>query len=188
VFAQRRAALRLAQRAATLPWFRRAKTIAFYMPADGEIDPLPLMSLAWRLGKRTFLPSLQRGNRLAFVEFYPNAPLRLNRFGIPEPWRTRSIALHRLDAVCLPLVGFDREGGRLGMGGGFYDRTFAAGRAPQPRLIGLAHALQECDNLPREAWDVPLHGIATDGEWIPVRRGAGRGVRVLSPASHSQLR
>src|SRR5690606_40461575 len=65
----------------------------------------------------------------------------------------------------LPLVAFDARGNRLGMGGGFYDRTFA--RAPRartlrPRLVGLAHHFQQVASLPAEPWDIPLDAIATD--------------------------
>ena len=70
-----------------------------------------------------------------------------------------------LDAVLFPLVGFDETGGRLGMGGGFYDRTFAFSRirpCMAPKLVGLAHDFQRVEQLPIEPWDVPLHGVVTD--------------------------
>jgi 5-formyltetrahydrofolate cyclo-ligase len=169
VFAQRRAAIRLAQRVTRLPWFIRARSIALYLAADGEIDPLPLMQSAWRCGKRTFLPTLQRGNRLAFVEFRAGAAMRANRFGILEPQGV-PVPIAALDVVCMPLVGFDRLGGRLGMGGGFYDRTFARSSAALPALIGLAHSFQECGQLPRASWDIPLCGVVTEREWIRGRR------------------
>lgn len=170
VFAQRRAATQLAQRAVRQPWFIRASSLAFYLAADGEIDPMPLIRCAWRLGKRIFLPSLRDGSRLAFVEYHPAAPMRPNRFGIAEPCASIAVSLNALDVVCLPLVGFDRGGGRLGMGGGFYDRTFARRRTARPQLIGLAHSVQECEALPREAWDIPLYGVLTERGWIAARR------------------
>jgi 5-formyltetrahydrofolate cyclo-ligase len=169
-YSQRRAAQRLAQRVRQLPWFIRAGSIAFYLAADGEIDPLPLLRLAWRRGKRTFLPSL-RGKHLVFVEYRPAQPMRPNRLGIREPYGSVPIELSQLDVVCMPLVGFDRGGRRLGMGGGFYDRTFARRRTKQPMLIGLAHSLQECTALPHEPWDIPLRGVATEREWIRVCDG-----------------
>jgi 5-formyltetrahydrofolate cyclo-ligase len=169
-FAQRRAGVRLAQRIDQLPWFIRAQALAFYVAADGEIDPLPLIQLAWRHGKRTFLPCLRHDRSLAFVEYRRDTPLRLNRFGIPEPWGSPAISLAQLDVVCVPLVGFDRAGGRLGMGGGFYDRTFARGGVRQPKLIGLAHSIQEEAGLPRDAWDIALRGVTTEREWIRVNR------------------
>lgn len=176
VFARRRAAIQLAQRASQLPWFIHARKIAFYLAADGEIDPLPLLHSAWARGKRTFLPSLRRGNRLEFIEFRRGMAMRANRFGIAEPIGAIAVPVTALDVVCMPLVGFDRTGCRLGMGGGFYDRTFARAWIARPKLIGLAHSIQECTQLPRESWDILLHGVVTEHEWI--RAG-------LNPASHS---
>lgn len=100
--------------------------------------------------------------------------MRRNRFGIPEPLG-KAVAPQRLDAVCVPLVGFDGRGRRLGMGGGFYDRTFAVnarkkrGNARGPRLIGLAHACQQVGRLPHEDWDVRLTGVVTERKWIRAR-------------------
>lgn len=80
---------------------------------------------------------------------------------IAAPWT--------LDAIFMPLVGFDREGHRLGMGGGFYDRTLAFTRhwpRAVPKLVGLGHHSQEVARLPVQPWDVSLHAIATDREVI----------------------
>lgn len=128
------------------------------------------MRLAWARGKRTFLPCLRSDRSLAFVEYRRGTPLRANRFGIPEPYGSKSISLKQLDVVCVPLVGFDRAGGRLGMGGGFYDRTFARRGFHQPKLIGLAHSIQESTGLPRDAWDIALSGVVTEREWIRAKR------------------
>ncbi|MDB6062436.1 MAG: 5-formyltetrahydrofolate cyclo-ligase [Verrucomicrobiaceae bacterium] len=170
VFAQRRAARQLLQRVIRLPWFLQANSIAFYLAADGEIDPFPLIQHAWRCGKRTFLPGLRAGNRLVFLEYRAGSPMRVNRLGISEPYGVLPVALNALDAVCLPLVGFDRASGRLGMGGGFYDRTLARRTWNGPRLIGLAHSLQQCEHIPRDAWDIPLREVVTERQWIRVRR------------------
>lgn len=150
------------------------------MAADGELDPAPLIALARAAGKRTYLPVLQPGNGLRFAEWLPHGRLRRNRLGLLEPTIKIFRAAHRLDLVLMPLVGFDRRGGRLGMGGGFYDRSFAflkqqkqdrgnEGQKRRPRLIGLAHALQQVDDLPVEAWDVPMAAVATDRGWIKIR-------------------
>lgn len=154
-------------------WFRRARTLAAYLANDAEIDPALLLREAQAVGKRLLLPRL-RQKRLEFVAYRPSASLRRNRFNIPEPIGA-AVPLPRIDVVCVPLVGFDRRGGRLGMGGGFYDRTFA-GRAREnrgsvsgPRLIGLAYACQEVAQLPCEEWDVRLAGVVTEREWIRVR-------------------
>ena len=163
--------MRLAIIAARQPWFIRAQHIALYWPADGEIDPRPLMHYALRKNKKVFLPRLRSGFRMQFVEYKKNTAMRRNRFGIPEPVQRVAVAIGDLDLICLPLVGFDRHGGRLGMGGGFYDRTFARRTANRkPLLIGLAHHCQEVEELPCEPWDIPLAGVITDWEAIPASR------------------
>jgi len=176
---QRVAARSLARRLIRQPWFIRARHIAFYIAADGELDPLPLLRRAAASGKRLYLPVLRPGNKLWFGEYRVGMRMTLNRFGIPEPagriWRQP----WALDLVLLPLVAFDRDGGRLGMGGGFYDRTFAfwrRGGHRLPRLLGLAHHFQEVTELPREPWDVPLAGVATDRAWISTRASAQHGL------------
>jgi 5-formyltetrahydrofolate cyclo-ligase len=152
------------------PGFRNAKRIATYLPNDGELDTLPLISRAWEMGKQIYLPVLipHGENRLWFARYEPNAPLIRNRFGIPEPIRAAQtrVAPLALDLVLTPLVAFDTKGHRLGMGGGFYDRSFAYllrhTHWLRPRLIGLAYDFQRQPKLPGQPWDVPLHAIATD--------------------------
>ncbi len=151
------------------PELFRTRHVAIYLPNDGEIDPGCYIIQGRNRGIQFYLPVLHpvhRG-RLVFSPFDENTLLTPNRFGIPEPDFKK--ALKRppwaLDAVLMPLVGFDTNGGRLGMGGGFYDRTFAFTRyAPRmaPKLIGLAHDCQRVNALPVEPWDIPLHAIVSD--------------------------
>lgn len=162
---QRAHALRLCDLLKHQRWFQTARHIAFYLPADGEIDPRPLLNLALALGKHCYLPVLC-GKQLRFRRYCPRTVLVCNRFGIAEPAKgTPERAPWLLDLVLMPLVGFDARGNRLGMGGGFYDRTFAIlpGRPrPKGRRLGLAHSCQELAALPVQSWDIPLHGIATE--------------------------
>ncbi len=163
--AQRRAAEGLRRSLGRSMLFRRARHIAFYLARDGEIDPAPLLALAARLGKHCYLPVVA-GQRMWFAGYQPGDRLHPNRFGIPEPRLLRGghFPANRLDLVLTPLVAFDRQGGRLGMGGGFYDRSFAFKRRQpgRPALVGLAHQFQEVARLPVEPWDIPLAAIATD--------------------------
>ncbi len=170
---QNLAAEQLARKLATLPAFIRSQHIALYWPNDGEIDPRPLAARAWRCGKECYLPVLHpfQGRLLWFVRWRPDTPLHFNRFGIPEPnyQDQPKLSAPNLNLVLLPLVAFDRAGGRLGMGGGFYDRTFAFkqeakqhGRQVGPALVGLAHACQEATQVMREPWDIPLDAVVTD--------------------------
>jgi 5-formyltetrahydrofolate cyclo-ligase len=164
---QRRAAVALSAKLHKLPLFQRAQRIAAYLPNDGEIDTLPLLRRAHRQHKHIYLPVLRDGS-LLFVRYRPGITrLQTNQFGIPEPQPLAGeiIAVTGLDLALLPLVAFDRQGHRLGMGGGFYDKTFACKqrrRRSRPLLIGLAHHMQQVAAIETEPWDVPLAGVVTD--------------------------
>jgi 5-formyltetrahydrofolate cyclo-ligase len=152
------------------PILLRARHIGAYWGNDGEIDPFPLLHFAQTRRKRIFLPVLRAHphRKLWFVEFREGRPLTKNVFGIPEPRRrNRRIRLAwALDLLLVPLVGFDARCNRLGMGGGFYDRTLAFRRWRRhwhrPRLIGLAHECQRVERLEPGPWDVPLDCVATE--------------------------
>ena len=157
---QAAAARSVADRVAALPPWREARRIALYLPADGEIDTAPLAALARRDGKALFLPVIRDDDSLAFAGWKKHARLEPNRFGIPEPpTEAAHCGAGELDVICLPLVGWDRAGSRLGMGGGFYDRTLAG--VDGTVLIGLAHECQEVGTLPLQDWDVRLDYVAT---------------------------
>ncbi len=174
---QRHAARRLYRQLSHHPLFRRARHIALYLPNDGEIDPRLLLRAAQRRGKATYLPVLNPWprTRMVFQRIEPGERLRRNRFGIFEPViRTaRQRRVWALDLLLMPLVGFDGNGGRLGMGGGFYDRSLAyrarRKKSHKPTLLGLAHECQRVDRLPLETWDVPLLGTVTDRGWYVER-------------------
>ena len=160
----------LADRLAGTSLFRNSRRIAAYLAVDGEADPLPLIQRAWTMGKTVYLPVLVpfNHNRLWFAPLRPDGTLVTNRFGIAEPTcihRQRSGVI-ALDLVLTPLVAFDAQGNRLGMGGGFYDRTFGFLHRRRhwlkPRLVGLAYDFQQVPRLPAAAWDVPLYAVATD--------------------------
>ena len=170
---QLQAAHGLYRQLAQHPLFRRAKHISLYLPTDGEIDPRLLLRAAQRRGKATYLPVLSAWPRtkMVFQRVKPGETLLPNRFRILEPRvnARRQRKVWALDLVLLPLVGFDDTGGRLGMGGGFYDRSLAylARRKSwrKPALLGLAHECQKVDRLAQASWDVPLAGTVTDRQW-----------------------
>lgn len=170
---QRLAAQRLHRQLAQHPLFRRARHIALYLPNDGEIDPRPLLRAAQTMGKATYLPVLNAWprTRMAFQRILPGEPLKTNRFGIAEPafCPARQRPVWTLDVLLMPLVGFDEHGGRLGMGGGFYDRSLAyrsrRKKSHKPTLLGLAHECQKVDRLPLASWDVDLQATVTDRSW-----------------------
>lgn len=151
--------------------------VAFFWPMETEVDLRELMGSALAHGKRCYLPVMRTDGRLWFVRYRAGDTLRENRKGIPEPrWTPRDLLAPRLlDLVCMPLAGFDRNGTRLGLGGGYYDRTFdfrLREGGTQPRLVGVAFACQEMESIPREAWDVPLDAVVTERELVECR-GAG---------------
>lgn len=161
-------------------FFLKAKHIAFYLPNDGEIDPVPLLELAFQRKKKCYLPCLMNGadriygNLLRFQQFDPfESQLGLNRFGIPEPEYNPSLRISScmLDLVFVPLVAFDGEGNRMGMGKGYYDRTFSKARLRwrRPLMVGLAHSVQQADSLPQQPWDVPMDMVVTENEWFEIK-------------------
>lgn len=144
-------------------------SVALYLAADGEIDPSAIIEYCWAQGKEVYLPVLDphRQNQLLFVQYLSDTPMVRNKYDIAEPAAPykKTIDARQLDVVMLPLVAFDKSGSRMGMGGGYYDRSFsfkASDKAVKPDLVGLAHELQRVDKLPVESWDIPLSMIATD--------------------------
>jgi 5-formyltetrahydrofolate cyclo-ligase len=154
--------------------FLSSRRIALYLAADGEVETDTLIERAWSSSKQVYLPVLVpfSHNRLWFVQYRPDTRLVRNQFGIAEPVadHRRLVAPYTLDAVFTPLVGFDPKGNRLGMGGGFYDRSFAFLRYrkhwKKPRLVGMAFDFQQLQDLPAQPWDVPLSAVATDKQWF----------------------
>lgn len=149
-------------------FFRVAQRIAFYQVIDGEIDPKLLLDLALSEGKACFLPVLSSENP-EFVSFAPydaDTPLVENQWGIPEPSPDAIVSPTNFDVVFVPLVGFNKQCFRMGMGKGFYDRTFSFkifNRRSRPLLVGLAHESQLVkEDFTVENWDVRLDAIATD--------------------------
>jgi len=167
---QQQAASQLLTHLPVLTQLQQAQRVAVYLSNDAELNTAPLIEWLWQQGKQVYLPVLHLfcPGYLTFQHYTPNTPMRPNRFGIAEPVPDVSqlCPLTALDVIFLPLVAFDAAGNRLGMGGGFYDRTlaslprqFAADTSPQ--LIGLAHNCQHVDAIPVESWDVPLKQIIT---------------------------
>ncbi|HEX5313345.1 MAG TPA: 5-formyltetrahydrofolate cyclo-ligase [Gammaproteobacteria bacterium] len=152
------------------PEFLKAQRIGAYVAVRGELDPATALAAALATGKEVFLPRIGPDATLHFLPWQTPIALRRNRFGIPEPVAPdeSAIAPEDLDLVIVPLIGFHRDGIRLGSGGGYYDRCFAFRRnsLPRPRLAGFAYALQECERLRAAPWDVPLDLLVSEREVI----------------------
>lgn len=159
-----RAALRQALRQGLL---LRARRIAFYLPQGGEFDVHPLLDQALCMRLECYLPVLpRRGRVMRFGRVGHATRMKSNRYGIPEPVDAKPLRAHQLDLLLMPLVGFDLQGHRLGMGGGYYDATLAFMQHRRlwrkPRLVGVAYECQRADALPHDPWDMPLDAVLTE--------------------------
>jgi 5-formyltetrahydrofolate cyclo-ligase len=145
-----------------------ANNIAHYMPTDGEIDPKFIIDCEPFRNKNFFLPVLNLEEKS--LHFYPHTPneiLMKNKYNILEPSieNKKAIDWKNLDIVLVPLVGFDKNGNRLGRGQGYYDRTFAERLdAKKPLLIGLAYEFQKIDRIEPQDWDIPMDMIVTEND------------------------
>lgn len=179
--AERRRALTPAQRIGAAQGLRRSleqlpeyltdARVAGYWACDGEL-PLNLVipPLATR-GQQFLLPVIGPNHRLRFAPWQAGQDVQANRYGIPEPVEPKELLEpFQLDLVLVPLLAFDRNGNRLGTGGGYYDRGFAflqeQARPTEPLLVGIAYGFQELPLIDAQAWDVPLDYIATEHELI----------------------
>ena len=163
------AAESLATRLLSVPFAPLSGHVAGYWAMDGEIA---LHAWQLRLPRDCIycLPVLHEDGRLRFAPWRAGAPLTANRFGIPEPDVAAGALLpaESMTFVVAPLVAFDASGHRLGMGGGWYDRTFAFRRerpAP-PRLVGAAFSVQQVDSIDPQPWDMPLDALCSETETL----------------------
>jgi len=168
-------AVGLASQVCRQPAFLNSSRIACYLANDGEIDPEYIIRSAWKLRKQVYLPVLSPfQSKLYFAPYQAGMAMHINRFGIAEPACSPAkwVTAWQLDLMLLPLVAFDDNGNRLGMGGGFYDRSLAyrqsRSRSIRPKLIGLAHELQREQQLAANSWDIPLEMIATEQRIIKI--------------------
>ena len=137
--------------------------ISAYLPIDNEIDTGKLLEAMTALDISMALPHIEgRGGTLRFLRWRWGDPLGDGPFGLKQPNVLAQQCVP--DVILTPLLGFDRSLNRLGYGAGHYDRVFA--EYPGARRIGLAWSMQECDSIPTDPWDIPLHAIATELEWI----------------------
>lgn len=163
---RRAAESRILRSLVRVPSFRRARTVACYLPFDGEVDLTRLFACGKTRRKSFCLPAVSRshGHEMRFLEYRPGDWLVKNRFGIGEPLtHGRAIVSScAIDVALMPVVGFDETGSRIGMGAGFYDRYFCRDGHRHARLIGIAFECQKLPPIERQVWDVPLDVIITE--------------------------
>ena len=152
-----------------------AKNIAIYLANDGELDTQPFINWCWQQGKHVYLPVIHPFSKghLLFLHYTPQTPMINNKYGISEPQLDvrKIVDIRSIDILFTPLVAFDNQGNRLGMGGGFYDRTLSSwyknyqiDKSSKPYPIGIAHDCQRVEALPSEHWDIPLPEIVTPNQ------------------------
>ncbi len=174
IFQQRRAEQQLLQQLRTDAQFRSAKHIGLYLNAFGEIHTRKLILQCFAHAKIVYLPLICPMNqKLVWVRVsqsqYLNHRFAKHRLGMQQPMATRGYATEHLDLLFMPLLGCDHRGMRLGMGGGFYDRTLAC--APKkPYRIGLAHDFQRIEQLTTQPWDQGLDALITPSQLLKFKR------------------
>ena len=147
-----------------------AKRVLAYQPFAGEISPQCLIQ-AMNI-ENLYLPRITHYRRQQ-MQFYPSRRMSTcNRYGILEPCAIGSPAKpNEFDLILVPLLAFGRNGSRIGMGSGYYDRALVCldhQQSTRPNLVGMAHHFQETRNLNPEPWDIPLDAILTDREFINI--------------------
>jgi len=143
--------------------------IGIYYAVNNEVDVHPLCKILWQESKRVYLPIVEK-KKLLFGEYRDTSNLKNNRFKIPEPivGIESQISAFELDLIFMPLVAFDPMGNRIGMGGGFYDRTLDNKQLDndlkKPILVGVAYEFQKQNQIQPNPWDIPLDMIFTESK------------------------
>ena len=143
-----------------------AQRIAVYLSLPEEIDTAPLIRGLWQRGIHTYLPyTIARAAALQFLPYDPHTALATDTLGIAAPrWQAEAACDGaNLDLIIVPLVAWDMQGNRIGMGGGYYDRTFAA--PVRPPLWGIAYDCQRADNIDAAPWDIKLDALISESGW-----------------------
>ena len=171
------ASLAIAAHVAALVDITPGMVVSGFLPIRSEIDTRPLMMMLADRGARLCVPAIVEG-RLVFRHLVRDAPLEPQGFGTFAPGPDAAILDPEL--MLVPLAAFDRGGGRVGYGRGYYDTAIASLRAKgmTPRLVGIAFAVQEADDVPMEAHDIHLDVVVTEagiaaGSTAAPLRGAG---------------
>ncbi|MBA3581593.1 MAG: 5-formyltetrahydrofolate cyclo-ligase [Gammaproteobacteria bacterium] len=150
---------------------QNAQHIGVYLAVHNEADPAAIVKNLRDNGKQLYLPIVQTPPLLRFAPWFSASPLRLNQFNIAEPVDPAG-ALHdaaTLDLLIMPLLAFTLTGIRLGMGGGYYDRSLTQHIRGKPLLVGLAYEFQLQDTLPQRSWDVSLDFVITEQSFYDCR-------------------
>jgi 5-formyltetrahydrofolate cyclo-ligase len=156
----------IANRVVRMPAFVHSRLVACYLSIGSEVDTSAIILRAWRMKKRIFVPNTRGGGQLTFHEIRPDSEFASGPFGIPQPTGGAVLAASRFDLVIVPVVAFDSDHHRIGMGGGYYDRTFSFLRHRKlflkPKLVGVAFECQKIEKIAPNPWDIGLFRIFTE--------------------------
>ena len=148
--------------------FFAATSIACYLPMSDEVDPSRIIERAWCAKKRIFCPVTEKRGKMFYRRLERDTPLERNSFGLWEPADGEVIPARQFDLVLTPLVAFDDDNNRIGMGGGYFDRYFAFQKRPtrwlRPKLLGLAFACQKVEKIASNPWDIRLYGVVSEAD------------------------
>jgi 5-formyltetrahydrofolate cyclo-ligase len=146
--------------------FLTSSVIACYLSAWDEVDTSEIIERAWRAKKRIFAPVMRERGQMAFCELTPDTKLVRNEYGLWEPLFANRADPARIEIVVTPLVAFDGTMNRIGMGSGYFDRTFAflgaRKRWLHPKLIGLAFDCQKVEKIVPNPWDIRLYRVFSE--------------------------
>lgn len=148
-----------------------SSVVVLFATLPGEVDTRPLIERTWREGKQLLLPRMLEGRTLEFAAVDDIGSLQPGRFGVLEPGRECPVLQIGADAILfVPGCAFDREGGRLGRGSGYYDRALAAcgDSSGRPRFIGLGFDCQIVPSVPMDSLDMRMDGVATERDLFEV--------------------
>ncbi len=176
---RRHAGLSVVRQIRREPQFINSHKIGLYLDAFGEVPTRALIELCFQLRKTVYLPVVHFKNKpLAWAQItrhqWLSQRMTRHRFGMKQPFKQRGISVKSLDYLFMPLVAFDHQGHRLGMGGGFYDRTLAHCasthkhrklKPSKPIRVGLAYDFQRVETIQSNDWDISIHAIVTPSEY-----------------------
>jgi 5-formyltetrahydrofolate cyclo-ligase len=157
---------RICHALAALPEYLRARTVMFYVELGSEVRTRPFLPTAWQDGKRVVVPYCV-GEQLGLFCLERLDELAPGALGILEPTAElrgladRQVDVSRLDLIVVPGVAFDRRGGRLGRGKGYYDRLLRQVR-PDATLVALAFECQLFAEIPMLPHDVYMHKVISE--------------------------
>jgi 5-formyltetrahydrofolate cyclo-ligase len=146
--------------------FFSAQSIACFISVGDEVDTSMIFERAWTANKQIFAPVVGPHGMMRFIEVTRNSELKKSAYGLWEPVSGEEILPTRVDVVVTPVVAFDSTGHRIGVGGGYYDRTFTSLQRQKswrhPKLVGFAFNCQKVEKIRPNPWDIPLYRVLTE--------------------------